>query len=136
MTVQITRLEHDADALRQHAGRVSAAPVARRLLALASVLEGHSRRTRPKVDGMFSEHRDMAAAKAFFESSANLVICITPDRVTTDGYDSYPRAIRTILGAGVRHRDSQYLHNRLKQDHRKSPPTTAGSTSFAAPQKF
>ena len=43
MTVQITRLEHDAAALRQHAGRVSEAPVARRLLALASVLEGHSR---------------------------------------------------------------------------------------------
>jgi hypothetical protein len=36
MTVQITRLEHDADALRQHAGRVCAAPVARRLLAYLS----------------------------------------------------------------------------------------------------
>ena len=43
MTVQITRLEHDADALRQHAARVSVAAVARRLLALALVLEGHSR---------------------------------------------------------------------------------------------
>ncbi len=43
MTVQITRLEHDADTLRQHAGRASAAPVARRLLALAWVLEGHGR---------------------------------------------------------------------------------------------
>ena len=42
MTVQITRFEHDADALRQHAGRVSKAPVARRLLALAS---GFGRRT-------------------------------------------------------------------------------------------
>jgi transposase-like protein len=29
-----------------------------------------------------------------------------------------PRAIRTSLGAGVRHRDSQYLNNRLEQDHR------------------
>jgi hypothetical protein len=35
MTVQITRLEHDTDALRQHAARVSVAAVARRLLALA-----------------------------------------------------------------------------------------------------
>jgi transposase-like protein len=25
--------------------------------------------------------------------------------------------IRTVLGAGVRHRDSQYLNNRLEQDH-------------------
>ena len=46
------------------------------------------------VDVMFSEHRDMAAAKAFFES-AKMVTGITPDRVTTDGHDSYPRAIRT-----------------------------------------
>jgi transposase-like protein len=42
------------------------------------------------VDVMFSEHRDMAAAKAFFES-AKMVTDVTPDRVTTDGHDSYPR---------------------------------------------
>jgi putative transposase len=66
---------------------------------------------------MFSEHRDMAAAKAFFES-AKMVTGITPDRVTTDGHDSYPRAIRTTLGTDVRHRDSQYFNNRLEQDHR------------------
>jgi transposase len=52
MTVQITRLEHDADALRQHAGRVCAAPVARRLLALALVLEGHGRADAAKSCGM------------------------------------------------------------------------------------
>ena len=69
------------------------------------------------VDVMFSEHRDMAAAKAFFES-AKMVTGVTPDRVTTDGHDSYPRAIRTILGVAVRHRDNQYLNNRLEQDHR------------------
>ena len=49
------------------------------------------------VDVMFSEHRDMAAAKAFFRS-AKTVTGVTPDRVTTDGHDSYPRAIRTKLG--------------------------------------
>jgi putative transposase len=69
------------------------------------------------VDVMFSEHRDMAAAKAFF-GSAKMVTGITPARVTTVGHDSYPRAIRTTLGTGVRHRDSQYLNNRLEQDHR------------------
>src|ERR1700710_734672 len=47
-----------------------------------------------------------------------LVTGITLDRVTTDGHDSYPRAIRTVLGTGVRHRNSQYLNNRLEQDHR------------------
>ncbi len=52
MTVRVTRLEHDADALRQHARRVSAAPVARRLLALALVLEGHRRAQAAKSCGM------------------------------------------------------------------------------------
>src|SRR3954453_4545650 len=65
------------------------------------------------VDVLFSEHRDMAAAKAFFRS-AQAVTGVTPDRVTTDGHDSYPRAIRIELGKGVRHRTSRYLNNRLE----------------------
>ena len=59
----------------------------------------------------------MAAAMAFFRS-AKTVTGVTPDRVTTDGHDSYPRAIRTKLGKGVKHRTSRYLNNRLEQDHR------------------
>ena len=43
---------------------------------------------------------------------------VTPARVTTDGHDGYPRAIRTELGRRVRHRCSRYLNNRLEQDHR------------------
>jgi putative transposase len=66
---------------------------------------------------LFSEHRDMAAAQAFFRS-AKAVTGLTPDRVTTDGHDSYPRAIRTELGKRLRHRTSAYLKNRLEQDHR------------------
>ena len=73
---------------------------------------------------MFGEHRDMAAAKAFFRS-AKAVTGMTPDRVTTDGHDSYPRAIRTGLGRGVRHRTSRYLNNRLEQDHGASKADTA-----------
>ena len=69
------------------------------------------------VDVMLSEHRDLAAAKAFFRS-AKTVTGVTPDRVTTDGHDAYPRAIRTELGNHVRHRTSCYLNNRLEQDHR------------------
>jgi transposase-like protein len=69
------------------------------------------------VDVMLSEHRDLAAAKAFFRS-AKAVTGVTPDRVTTDGHDAYPRAIRTELGRHVGHRTSRYLNNRLEQDHR------------------
>jgi len=69
------------------------------------------------IDAMLSEHRDMQAAKAFFRS-ARATMGFRPDRVTTDGHGSYPRAIRTVLGKTVRHRTSAYLNNRLEQDHR------------------
>jgi putative transposase len=59
----------------------------------------------------------MAAARAFFRS-AKSATGITPARVTTDGHDSYPRAIRTELGEAVRHRTNRYLNNRIEQDHR------------------
>jgi hypothetical protein len=52
------------------------------------------------VDVMLSKARDMAAAMRFFRS-AKTVTGITPARVTTDGHDSYPRAIRTELGAAI-----------------------------------
>ena len=79
------------------------------------------------VDVMFSEHRDMAAAKAFFQS-AKAVTDLSPDRVTTDGHDSYPRAIRTTLGE-----DGAPSHQPLSQQstgagspwHQRSPPTDA-----------
>jgi len=69
------------------------------------------------IDAMLSEHRDMAAAKAFFRS-AKATAGFRPDRVTTDGHGSYPRAIRATLGRTLRHRISAYLNNRLEQDHR------------------
>jgi len=69
------------------------------------------------IDVLFSEKRDMKTAKAFF-CSAKVITGITPDRVTTDGHDSYPRAIRSVLGRKVRHRTNRYLNNRLEQDHR------------------
>src|SRR6195952_6046395 len=42
------------------------------------------------IDTMLSEHRDMAAAQAFFRS-AKSVTGQVPDQVTTDGHGSYPR---------------------------------------------
>ena len=69
------------------------------------------------VDVMLSEKRDMEAAKRFFRS-ARTVTGVSPSRVTTDGHDSYPRAIREGLGETVRHRTSKYLNNRIEQDHR------------------
>jgi len=69
------------------------------------------------VDTMLSEHRGMAAAQAFFRS-ARAATGQTPQRVTTDGHGSYPRAIRTAFGRRVVHRTSAYRNNGLEQDHR------------------
>jgi alpha-ketoglutarate-dependent taurine dioxygenase len=60
----------------------------------------------------------MAAAKKFFEQ-AKMVTGITPDRVTTDGHDRYPRAIRTVLGADVRHRDDRGRRDVRDEDMEK-----------------
>jgi putative transposase len=46
------------------------------------------------------------------------VVGHAPERVTTDGHDSYPRAIRETLGSDVIHRCNSSLTNRLEQDHR------------------
>ncbi len=59
----------------------------------------------------------MAAAKRFFKQAKEVAGC-PPERVTTDGHDAYPRAVRRILGRKVVHRTSKYLNNRLEQDHR------------------
>jgi transposase-like protein len=66
---------------------------------------------------MLSEHRDMAAAQAFFRS-AKAATGVTPERVTTDGHGSYPLAIRSTLGRRVVHRTSAFKNNGLEQDHR------------------
>jgi transposase-like protein len=60
------------------------------------------------IDTMLSATSDMAAAKRFFRS-ARSVTGFVPDRVTTDGHNSYPRAIRSTLGRTVRHRMNVYL---------------------------
>ncbi|MGI4801693.1 MAG: IS6 family transposase [Janthinobacterium lividum] len=65
------------------------------------------------IDAMLNEHRDMNAAKAFFRS-ARATMGFRPERVTTDGHGSYPRAIRSVLGKTIRHRTSAYLNKRLE----------------------
>ena len=69
------------------------------------------------VDSMLSETRDMEAAKRFFAQALD-VVGHAPEKVTTDGHDAYPRAIRETLGPQVRHRTSRYMNNRMEQDHR------------------
>ncbi len=66
---------------------------------------------------MLSDQRDMDAAKRCFRAALD-VAEQAPAKVTTDGHDAYPRAIRETLGNEVVHRCNPYLNNRLAQDHR------------------
>jgi transposase-like protein len=69
------------------------------------------------VDSRLSNTRDLEAAKEFFKRAVKIV-GHKPERLTTDGHDSYPKAIRKVLGKKVMHRTNNYLNNRIEQDHR------------------
>ncbi|MEP7289447.1 MAG: IS6 family transposase [Chloroflexota bacterium] len=90
------------------------------------------------VDTLLSQNRDLAAATAFFKQAVETV-GHKPERVTTDGNDAYPRAIRRVLGRKVLHRTNRYLNNRLEQDHRAVKPRyypMRGFGSFASAARF
>jgi transposase-like protein len=69
------------------------------------------------IDVRLSDTRDLSAAETFFRA-AWTVIGVTPERITTDGHDAYPRARRNVFGDQVIHRTNRYLNNHLEQDHR------------------
>jgi putative transposase len=90
------------------------------------------------VDVRLSATRDLAAAEAFFQS-AWTVSGVTPDRITTDGHDAYPRAIRNVFGERVLHRTNRYLNNHLEQDHRgvkQRYRATTGLKPFGTAARF
>jgi putative transposase len=57
-----------------------------------------------------SDTRDLTAAEAFFRS-AWTVTGVMPDRIITNGHDTYPRAIRHVVGDRVTHRTHRSLNN-------------------------
>ena len=67
------------------------------------------------VDVYFSERRNAAAARAFFER-AMTETGVTPQRVVTDKAACYPPALRALLPT-AEHRSSKYLNNGLERDH-------------------
>ena len=90
------------------------------------------------VDSMLSPTRDMNAAQRFFRSAQSMVNA-TPTQVTTDGHDSYPRAIRETLGPKVKHRCSAYMNRRIERDHRgvkQRYNAMLGFGAFASGQRF
>jgi putative transposase len=90
------------------------------------------------VGVLLREKRDKAAAQAFFRS-ARTGTGRVPARVTSDGHDAYPGAIKAELGEGVRHRTSRYVNNHLEQDHRGIKQRTrpmAGFKSIELAKRF
>jgi putative transposase len=90
------------------------------------------------VDVRLSTTRDLTAAEAFFRSAWTLT-GVAPDRITTDGHDAYPRAIRNVFGNRVTHRTNRYLNNHLEQDHRgikQRYRPTCGFKTFATAARF
>jgi putative transposase len=90
------------------------------------------------VDALLSEKRDMDAAQRFFAQALDIAGS-APERVTTDGHDVYPRAIRETLGDAVTHRTSRYKNNRIEQDHRSVKQRyypMRGFGSFASAARF
>jgi putative transposase len=90
------------------------------------------------VDVRLSDTRDLTAAEDFFRS-AWTVTGVAPDRITTDGHEAYPRAIRNVFGNHVTHRTNRYLNNRLEQDHRgikQRYRPTCGLKTFATAARF
>ena len=87
---------------------------------------------------VLSTTRDMAAAKRFFACALETA-GQAPEKVTTDGHDAYPRAIRETLGLGVQHRTSRYMNTRIEQDHRGIKQRyypMLGFGSFASAARF
>lgn len=58
----------------------------------------------------------MAATQRFFAQALDIV-GHAPERVTTDGHDAHPRAIRETLG-DIIHRTSRHKNHRIEQGHR------------------
>src|SRR5688500_6075777 len=68
------------------------------------------------VDVCLSDHRDAAAARAFFDR-AIATTEVMPTRVTSDQATCYPPALRALMPA-AEHCCSKDMNNRLERDHR------------------
>ncbi|MEO0377740.1 MAG: IS6 family transposase [Cyanobacteria bacterium P01_A01_bin.17] len=90
------------------------------------------------VDVRLSKHRDMEGTKAFFAQALELHD-ETPETVATDGFASYPRAIKEELGVEVEHEVRPCTANPVEQSHRPVKHRyypTLGFGEFEAAARF
>ena len=67
------------------------------------------------MDVYFSERRNAAAARTFFERAIAGTGSV-PERIVTDRARCYPPTLRAVLPS-VEHRCSRYSNNALERDH-------------------
>jgi len=90
------------------------------------------------VDVRLRNTRDRAAAEVFFRP-AWTVTGVIPVRITTDGHEAYPRAMRHVFGEGVAHRTNRHVNHHLEQDLRgitQQYRPTGGLKTFATAARF
>jgi len=66
------------------------------------------------IDVMLSRHRDLPAARSFFDRA--LAVGVRPTEVTTDRAPAYPRVLDEYLPAAL-HVVEQYANNPIEADH-------------------
>jgi transposase, IS6 family len=95
------------------------------------------------VEVLFQEHRDTAAATAFFRSALENT-GVTPHTVTTDKAAVYPPALAAVLPE-VEHRTGKAEQQRIERDHQhlkgrlrvfRGCKTTAGAQRFCQAHGF
>jgi IS6 family transposase len=87
------------------------------------------------VDFRLSQKQDKKASRQFFQKSLNKPSNPKPEKITTDGYQAYPAAIKALkkarkLGKKVLHRTSKYLNNRIEADHTRLKQLTKPMRGF------
>jgi IS6 family transposase len=87
------------------------------------------------VDFRLSQKQDKKAARQFFQKSLNKPSNPKPEKITTDGHQAYPAAIKALkkarkLGKKVLHRTSKYLNNRIESDHARLKQLTKPMRGF------
>jgi len=87
------------------------------------------------IDFLLSEHRDLTAARSFFQKALAVPTHPRPRVINVDGNPSYPAVVEDlkrsrVLGQRCRCRVVPYLNNIVEQDHRAIKRRVNASLGF------
>ncbi|MCJ8510531.1 IS6 family transposase [Rhizobium lemnae] len=90
------------------------------------------------VDFLLTAKRDLDAAKRFFRKMLKDEPLLSPNKISTDGANTFPSAIKTSVDSGLLHPDpvhyaTKHLQQGIESDHfrlKKNMPKIGGFQSF------